>query len=102
MADELLHLPSSLLYLTFLFHQRHLLNKIRCAGKFIYHKKHISNININTALQFGIEGNITTHCFPITIKGNSYQLTISIHYRATGVATCDVIISNKASLQYTD
>jgi hypothetical protein len=56
-----------------------------CPGEFIDHKQHISDINIDTALQFRFKGNIPTHCFPVTIESGSDQVAPGIDYGATGI-----------------
>ena len=75
-----------------LSNQRQLINQVFGTGIFINDKKHVTNINIDGALQLGFEGDVAAHGFPIAIESDADKFTISINNRASGVTAGNVVV----------
>jgi len=48
------------------------------AGIFINDKQHIAGINVDGALQFGFEGDVTTHGLPVAVESDADKFAFSI------------------------
>ena len=60
-----------------------LINKPFCVAVLLDDEQYIADIHRDGALKLWLEGYIARHCLPVTIEGQAYKLTLSIHNRRT-------------------
>ena len=78
-----------------LFYNFHFVNKIFCAGKLIYNEQNITNIYGNTSLQIGVKGYVTTHCFLVAVKSQTYHLSFCIQGRRARVTSGNIQVAKE-------
>eukprot|EP00825_Cyclidium_porcatum_P026011 TRINITY_DN28108_c0_g1_i2.p1 TRINITY_DN28108_c0_g1~~TRINITY_DN28108_c0_g1_i2.p1 ORF type:complete len:138 (+),score=3.13 TRINITY_DN28108_c0_g1_i2:75-488(+) len=72
-----------------LFYNCHFFNQVLCICIFINNEKHITNINTYCSLKSWFKSDITAHCFPVSIKRTTYQMSFSINHRTCLLYTSD-------------
>lgn len=75
--------------------QSHLLQQITGAGKLINDEKGISYIQAYVSAHVGIVRNVARHSFPCPVGIEPYQLSLNIYYRAAGITSGRMIVSNE-------
>jgi hypothetical protein len=58
----------------------------------LYTEKHIANVNRNGTLVPGIEDQIASHPFPVSVKDNAYQAAFPIYHGTPRIATGNVVV----------
>ena len=80
---------------------RHLIYQTGALAPLIDSEEDVANVDYDRTLEVGLELNITTHSFPVSVEGQTEYAAILVKGRATGVTACDIVRRDKGYVELT-
>ena len=81
-----------------LFPHIHLFQQVAGTAELVDDKEDVAHIDVDAALQLGVEHDVAAQGLPVAVEGQADELTIGIHDRAAGVTARDVVVGEEADV----